>query len=389
MDKQVANVQLMQKMNRLKVVNFVRRNPDASRPLISQKTGLSLASVTNITGYLLERGLLKECGTEKVGRVGRKSTLLRFAANSYNFICVQLNEKYMSVARTDMEGKVLEKIKVETENLSPEEVTAELCDNIKALLVGDNLPRVLAIGIAISGLILNDGRFIFSSRLKWKAFDIRAAIERETSIPVFVNNISLLKAVWYFSKSAYDTSDNMIYVDMENGIGAVQYVNSAILRQTLGEIGHTTVKCDGEQCFCGNRGCLEAMCSPARMLSLYKKEGGSPDATLSDVDKSYKKEAKSAIYAVSECGKYLGIGLANLVNTFNPSVLVINAGDFEDCPSVIIEAEKELKKRAFPSLVQKISIKQIEKNTEDTILGMAFDLCDRILDISYSDNIVE
>ena len=88
MNKTVGNSQLIQKMNRLKVLNYIRRNPDAARPQIAHDTGLSVASLTNITSYLLELGLITECGTEKVERVGRKGTLLRFRAESYGLICI-------------------------------------------------------------------------------------------------------------------------------------------------------------------------------------------------------------------------------------------------------------------------------------------------------------
>ena len=131
MNRQVGNVQLMQKMNRLKVLNFVRRNPDVSRPNISVETGLSLASITNVTSYLLDLGLLIESGTEKVGRVGRKSTLLRFCASSYDLICIYLSEKYINIAYTDLEGKALEKIKVETGELSLEDTMEEIKENVK------------------------------------------------------------------------------------------------------------------------------------------------------------------------------------------------------------------------------------------------------------------
>ncbi len=388
MDKQVANVQLMQKMNRLKVLNFVRRNPDVSRPQIAQKTGLSTASVTNITSYLLDLGLLTECGTEKVGRVGRKSTLLKFNAKNHSLICIYLNEKYMNIAYTDLEGKTIEKIKIETEGLSPEDITDELCLNVKVLIKKHSKSCILGIGIAISGLVLDDSRFIFSSRLKWKSLDVKRTLEKETDIPVFVNNVSFLKAVWYFGKKSIESSDNMLYVDMEDGIGVVQYADGSIFRKTLGEIGHTTVDRDGEPCFCGNRGCLEAMCSPKRLVSLYE-QNSNKSATLVQIDVLYKKEDKSAVFAVSECGQYLGIGLANLVNLFNPSVMVINAGDFEECPSLLIEAERELKARAYPSLTHKLSIKQINETEESTIFGTAFDLCDRLFDVSFAGNIVE
>lgn len=389
MNRQVGNVALMQKMNRLKVLNFVRRNPDVSRPNISAETGLSLASITNVTSYLLDLGLLTESGTEKVGRVGRKSTLLRFCADVYDLICIFLSEKYINIAYTNLEGKALEKIKVETKGLSPDDIMEEVRDNIKALIKSHGKERVLGIGVAISGLVLDDSRFVFSSRLKWKNFDIKKALEADTGLPVFVDNVSLLKAVYHFCAKSHDTQDNMLFVDMENGIGAVQFFEGAISRATIGEIGHTTVESDGEPCFCGNRGCLEAMCSPQRLLALYESKSGVLLDDLRQLDKLYKKEDPAAVFALSECGKYLGIGLANLINLFNPSVMVINTGDFGGCPSLIREAERELHKRAYMSLTQRLSVKIISQTEENTLQGTAFNLCDRLFDISYPKNIVE
>ncbi len=389
MNRQVGNVQLMQKMNRLKVLNFVRRNPDVSRPNISVETGLSLASITNVTSYLLDLGLLMESGTEKVGRVGRKSTLLRFCAKSFDLICIYLSEKYINIAYTDLEGKAQEKIKVETGELSLEDIMEEIKENVKSLIKSHGKDRVLGIGVAISGLVLDDSRFVFSSRLKWKSIDIKKMLETDTGLPVFVDNVSLLKAVHYFCKKSHDTQDNMLFVDMENGIGAVQFFEGTISRATIGEIGHTTVKSDGEPCFCGNHGCLEAMCSPARLITLYEEKSGKTVENINELDKLYKKEDPAANFAVAECGKYLGIGLANLINLFNPSVMVINTGDFEGCPSLLKEAERELHKRAYMSLTQKLSIKIISETEENTLLGTAFNLCDRLFDISYPKNIVE
>ena len=83
MKNTVGNSQLIQKMNRLKVLDYIRKNPGAARPQIALDTGLSLASLTNITSYLLEQKLIAESGMEKVERVGRKGTLIRFCAESY------------------------------------------------------------------------------------------------------------------------------------------------------------------------------------------------------------------------------------------------------------------------------------------------------------------
>lgn len=389
MTKQVANVQLMQQMNRLKVLDFIRRNPDISRPCIAEHTGLSLASITNTTSYLMELGLIYESGIEKVGRVGRKSALLRFCASKYDLICIYLGEKHINIAYTDLEGNAKKKIKIEIEDSTPEEAMSELKESVSSLVKTYGNERILGIGIGISGLILDGNRFVMSSRLKWKSFDIKKTLEKSTGLPVFVDNISLIKAVWYFYKKNKNTKDNMLFVDMKNGIGAVQFFGGAISRSTLGEIGHTTVEQNGEPCFCGNNGCLEAMCSPYRLLSLYEKSSGEKVQSILELDNLYKQGNIHAIHSISECGRYLGIGLANLINLFNPSVLIINAGDFEGCTSLIKEAEQELQRRAHPALTQNLSIRQTHENEDNIIFGTAFNLCDRLFDISYSKNIVE
>ena len=201
MNKQVGNVQLMQKMNRLKVLEFVRRSGEVSRPIIAEKTGLSLAFITNITSYLLECGLLCESGMEKVGRVGRKSTLLRFCVDRYDLICVYLNDKFIHVAYTDLEGNCFEKISVETNTLDASQLVQTMRESVVAMVSKHDKARILGVGVAISGLVLEDSRLVVSASLKWKSIDIRQLIEEAVELPVFVDNVSILKATYYFSKN--------------------------------------------------------------------------------------------------------------------------------------------------------------------------------------------
>ena len=259
MTKQVANVQLMQKMNRLKVLNYVRNNPDASRPEIARDTGLSLASITNLTAYLLDIGILSENGTEIVGRVGRKRTLLRFTSEAYNLICVFLTEEYINIYVTDLLGNPAKKVRLSTKDLSSEKVVSLIKNSLTDLISTLDKNRILGIGVSISGLVLENSRFIFSSKFKWKSFDIKSILEDATDIPVFVDNISPVRAAWHFNTNNSEKKDNLLFIDLENGIGAVWFSENRLNTSVLGEIGHTTVEKDGEPCFCGNRGCLEAM----------------------------------------------------------------------------------------------------------------------------------
>ena len=389
MEKQVANAQLMQKMNRLKVLNYVRKHPDTLRPEISRETGLSLASITNITSYLLDIGILSENGTETVGRVGRKSTLLRFSKDAYNLICVFLSENFINIYVTDLLGNPFEKFKHPTKGLSSDDVISLIKNSLTDIVEKNEKGTILGIGVAISGLVLENSRFIFSSKFKWKSFDVKAILEEATSLPVFVDNISPVRASWHFNVKNTYNKGNMLFIDLENGIGAVWFSNGQINTSVLGEIGHTTVEKDGEPCFCGNRGCLEAMCSTKRLMSLYESATGQRLDSSASLEKLYIDGDKSAVFAINDCARYLGIGIANLVNIFNPTTLIISTGDFDDLPSLLSNAERVFTERAFPSLTKDLEIAYVTSDDFATVSGMAYNLCDKIFDINCPYNIIE
>lgn len=389
MEQNVGNVQLIQKMNRLKVLDYIRRNPDTARPAISQATGLSLSSMTNITSYLLSKGLVTESGTENAQRVGRKSTLLRFHASAYGLICIFINVGTVTIAYTDLEGNIQQNVKTDLENMSSGKVMDFIRTHVSDFIEAQGHEKVLGIGISISGLILDNGRFVLSSSLKWKEFNLKTVLESETGLPVFIENVTLLKAVWHFYCNHNYTVDNMLLVDIENGIGAVQYYQGEINRAMLGEIGHTTVEKDGEPCFCGNIGCLEAMCSEQRILKLYKEYSGQTISDLQELSVMYEQGNLYAKRAVTECSDYLGIGLANLVNLCKPSVILINTGEFSKLPSFLEHAVEIMKKRAYPVLVKDIQVVPVTTNDNEMHFGAASNLCDRLFDISFPGNIIE
>ncbi len=389
MNKTVGNSQLIQKMNRLKVLNYIRRNSGAARPQIAHETGLSVASLTNITSYLLEKGLISESGTEKVERVGRKGTLLRFCAERYGLICIFVSTDSLNVSYTDMEGEIITRIRVNVEDLQPAKVVELVREKVASLVREHGRESILGIGVAVSGMVLEGSRFVASSSLKWKEFDLKKILQKETGLPVFVENISLLKTVWYFSCGNWINKKNMLLVDLEGGIGASQFYHGEINRAMLGEIGHTTVAKDGEPCFCGNRGCLEMMCSEQRLIKLYEEMSGETEATLEYIAEKWENGDRAAKEAIENCGKYLGIGLANLVNLCKPMAIVINMGAYVNIRPVIECAVKEMKNRAYSVLLEDLEIREVNISEDNTVKGAAFNLCDRLFDIDYSGNIVE
>lgn len=103
-----GNVQYMQKINRLKLLSYIRSHEPVSRTELAQKNGLSLSSVTNIINYLQANDLVYETGTEFALRVCRKATLLEFNKDSYEFICVYIDNSNIFVSRTNLAGQIID-----------------------------------------------------------------------------------------------------------------------------------------------------------------------------------------------------------------------------------------------------------------------------------------
>ncbi|MGN1059341.1 MAG: ROK family protein, partial [Clostridia bacterium] len=386
MNQPVGNVHLMQKMNRVKVLQYIRRTETAARPQVAAATGLSLSSITNITSFLMEKGLLCESGVEQVGRVGRKGVLLSFCPDRWSLVCVVVRPDDVQVCLTDLNGRILEERKVAIGGQSLQTVADWLITTISGLAASAQCP-VLAVGIAVSGLVL-DSRLVMSSSLGWKSADFKALLEPALHLPVFVENTTIVRAVWQFRESGAGSSDNMLFVDLEGGVGAAQFYHGAVSRAMIGEIGHTTVAIDGDPCFCGNRGCLEVMCGTDRLLRQYQALAGESVTPTELADRHAHGDEKAAA-VIAECGEYLGLGLANLANLFNPNVLYINQGDFSALGAVLDRAEQAMAGRAYPAVTAQMKTHRVDIGPGELIGGMAMNLCDCIFALDFPGGILE
>lgn len=383
-----ANIQQVQKLNRAKVLDYIRKNPNTSRVTIAKETGLSMASLTNITSYLLKKKLIRECGTEDVTRVGRKSSLLRFYHEAHSLICVHISGNNVDVSYTDLAGNIINRYTIGFDSANPTTLISSVIENVLALINQYGKNRILAVSVNISGIVLSNNHLVFSSSLRLKDTSLITDLERETALPVFLYNVTHSRATWCFSCNNQPVMDNMMFVDMRDGIGACQYYLGSINNATLGEIGHTTVERNGEPCFCGNRGCLEAMCSRKRIVKLYKELSG-VSLSFEDIAKRYSNGDSHARQIVDECSQYLGIALANLINLFKPSIITINLGDFEGFSAIVEKACDEMHRRAYPSLTKGLIVQKINVGVADTIKGNAYTACDRLFNADFENCVIE
>ena len=385
MNGQVGNVQLMQKLNRLKVLSCIRKNPYIVRPAVSEQTGLSLSSITNIVSFLIDTGLVTETGLENAERIGRKAVLLKFCPSAYNLICIHISQNKITISLTDLDGVQIKSMSSVFSGKSYSAALKEIESGVCTLVSEYDDSKILAVGIAISGLVMPDGTLAVSSKLRWDKTDLKGELEKKLNKPVFVTDSTVARAHYCNEHSA--DSRSMLFVDLVDGVGAVHFYGGHLNRTIICEIGHTTVEKDGDECFCGNRGCLEIMCSLERICEQYRKSG--KGVNLEDVISGYKNGEKTAVSLFSKAGEYLGIGMANAVNVLNPDSVIINAGQYHACTAVLDIAIEEAGRRIFSAISDKSDFQTTEIDDSMMIEGMAQSLCDSIFDIDFHGNIFD
>lgn len=401
-ENEVGNVQLMQKINRLKVLELIRSEESISRTGISKLTGLSSSSVTNIVSHLIERKLVIEMGTIESGEVGRKATNLLFNHSAYGIIAINIEASRMGIALTDLAGNVyFEKEILLDHPRDDNEILNIIKIEVEKLKKNKNnyfAEEIISIGIAVSGLVKEEGEVVLSIDMKWKEILLRDKIESIFSLPVYVQNSLKTKAIWAIREYLKVGEKNVIFIDFKTGIGIISIYENKINEAVSGEFGHTTVNKDGVLCYCGNRGCLETISSSDYVISacrsrlrnnkcLILKEIIEQEAREIDfqmVQNAMDKGDKDVADILAECGEYIGIGIANIINVFNPNRIIIDENSLLKSDYVYNIVLREANKRAFDYFTSNLKYEKIDIGYTEILQGISLFTVNKLFELSGS-----
>lgn len=253
-----------------------------------------------------------------------------------------------------------------------EGVFQQLVAIIRYLLsqAGTETSAIKIIGIACAGLIdARSGIILTSPNLPWTSFPLRQRVEVEIGIPVFVMNDANAAALGEHVYGVGKGMNDLIYITVSTGIGGGLILGGRLYAgfQGLGgEVGHMTIEPGGPLCTCGNRGCWEALSSGWAMAreARYGLAQGIPSPlgeigktiTAEDVYKAAMEGDGLAQSVIQRAAHYLGVGLANLVNLFNPQLIIIGGGVAKMGQLLLSPAEAEMKQRAFAPSVASVRL---------------------------------
>ena len=269
----VGNVRFMQRINREKVLSYIRKNSPVSRNELSKVTGLSLSSITNIVNFFMDTNLVTETGRIKNVGAGRKAVMIEFNASAMSIIAINIETDEAIVSLTDLSGGIITSRSVEISRRDSSDAVISAIERCVIEIISER-DDVKAIGFAVSGHVSGDGR-VSSSTMRWDRVDVKKRFEKTTGLPVYVSNNTKTKGLWTIRALNDVKHRNIVFLDMSSeGIGIINAYGGEINNAIAGEFGHTVVTGSDHKCFCGNVGCLESVCSVSYIEGRYKELSG-------------------------------------------------------------------------------------------------------------------
>ncbi|WP_293573243.1 ROK family protein [Phaeobacter sp.] len=324
----------LRESSRLQVFETIRAAGQIARIDIAQATLISPATVTAITADLLAAGMIEEVSPEaaKGAKRGRPRVALKVRGQAHLIAGMKLSHHAITTLITDFEGTELlcHEIPLPGGQSSPEDLCQQIQSALNASCAAADLDPADISGMAIgmAGVMDADRGFIYwSSSLNQRNVDFGAYLAQHFAMPVFIDNDANLVAKAELLFGHGDRHTNFIVVTVEHGVGMGIVINSQIYRGARGcgaELGHTKVQLEGALCQCGQRGCLEAYVGDYALLREANVTSGVERHR--DLASLYAAMADGDMMARStldRAGRMFAMGLANVVNIFDPQMIVL------------------------------------------------------------------
>jgi predicted NBD/HSP70 family sugar kinase len=330
---QIARPNTIRDINKQIVLNYVRERSPISRAEIARQTDLQRSTISAIVDELQTTGLIEEIGIGN-STGGRKPTLLKLKTGVPVAIGVDITPRQTTIALADLAGKVLEKYEFPTSPDS-EFMTAQIIERVSKF-AAKYKNSDLEVGISVPGIADQaTGKSLYIPYFQWQDWDICRQIKQKTNLPVTIDNDAnaIALAELWFGREKIRKITNFITVLVGEGIGTGIIFDGQIYRGekgAAGEFGHMIVGTTAPVlCSCGSNDCWEAHASENAIIARYKAlcgntNGSSSPMTMIGLIKLAEQGDQKAIASLVETGKYLGIGISNLIVGLSPQAVIVS-----------------------------------------------------------------
>ena len=377
------------------VLHQLRLHAPLSRADLAKRIGLNRSTVSSIVTQLIHAGLIQETcrQTDKLGRPG-----LSLAINPGGgcVVGVEIDSTGVRVVLTDFTAKSVWRRSVQVDEGEPQETYLSCAEEfVRQALFQAQVEglRVLGVGVALPGLVdVHRGELCYAPSLHWHDVPFRARWSKRFGLPILIENNANAAALGEYTFGVAQNVPNFIYIGAGATMGGGIVINGELFRGRggfAGEMGHMTLDPNGVLCSCGRQGCWETLVGPDQVVAHYRRRSpqqaarvlgaGGEESDFAKIVRAAEADDLAAEAVMQEMGQNLGIGIANLVNIFNPQLVVLG-GHYSLAHETVIPMIKETIKRhsLFPMRTS-LSVLPSQRGVDDSILGaVALVLDDRM-----------
>ncbi len=377
--RSAATLDDLRRHNRVRLLRRLHEGGAASRSDLVAFSGLNRSTVGAVVSELAEVGLVTEVAGS-AGQVGRPSLQVRPVAESAVVVALELRVERSIAALVGLGGTVLARREQRHRRVDygPAAAVRTVMSLLRQVLA--RAPQDAAwvgVGISVPGTVDHgDGRVRLAPNMGWADIPltelVRAAIiDRYGAAPiVVVGNDADLGAVAEHVRGVGADDRNLIYLSGEVGVGGGVIIDGRPMAGAGGyggEVGHMVVNPTGTLCRCGSRGCWE---TEIGRDAVARAAGVGDDAEVADVVAAAEAGDRKALAGIERIGEWLGLGLANLANLFNPDVIVLG-GHLRLIHPLVRDIVDGQIQRALPAAREQVRVELPAFNGDSTLLGAA------------------
>jgi predicted NBD/HSP70 family sugar kinase len=337
MEPNRSTVRDLRRRNRSALLSKLFFDGPLSRQELSQLTGLSVATVSNVTGELVDERLIVEAGlVDSDG--GRPRVLLRVDPRYGNVVGIDVGETGVKVELFDltMDRKATVEHPLRSPRPDPAAVVALVASGLREVIVqgGVDEASIIGVGIGLPGTVEQSPRVrVHAQVIGWNGVPFEELLRAAgVGLPLYFDNGANTQGqaeLWF---GAGRGARHAVIALVGSGVGAAVITHGSTYQgatSSAGEWGHTTIMYGGRLCRCGARGCLEAYVGAEAILDRYRQAPGGQPAPGADEQSSLAEliaaapRSRVAARVLEETVGYLGAGIANLINLFNPERIVL------------------------------------------------------------------
>lgn len=318
----------IKKINRSIILREIVKEGLISRADLSKVTALTRATISAQVADLIDEGLIIETQLEHYA-VGRKPIMLSLNSEAGFALGIDLDYDHISFTVSNLIGNPVSSKRIETNTSDYQEILNLLVEQISIFKSEYAFSQygIIGIVIAIHGLVGKDETIHYVPRLRWNNISLKTDLEKQIDINVYLENNANLSA---FAERVFvnHETDNLLAATLYSGIGLGMMMNNEFFRGHdgfAGEIGHMIVVPNGIQCNCGNKGCWERYASENVIFNTLAEKRNIKPITYQHIQQWLDEGDEEVVQLMEQFIYYLSIGLNNMINMYNPDVLVLDS----------------------------------------------------------------